>query len=246
MSENLTPRQMASRINGAKSRGPITPEGKAISSMNAAKHNIFSSPKVILKNESPAEYEDEIRELTEKYQPNGLEERRSIINYVLNYWRLERIWEMEAEAMNYHMDQIRAEMAASGDFTSESYLSFLALERAHQKSVAYPRLSVYEGRIRLACERSKAELAAILAERRRNNKLETKPEPEAVAADVAQPVPSPETEATPAAEPATPVRNNEPKPPAFRLPGTARNKPCPCGSGQKYKRCCLINPPKAA
>jgi hypothetical protein len=27
-------------------------------------------------------------------------------------------------------------------------------------------------------------------------------------------------------------------------PKVGRNEPCPCGSGQKYKRCCLGKPPK--
>lgn len=26
-----------------------------------------------------------------------------------------------------------------------------------------------------------------------------------------------------------------------KYPGTARNSPCPCGSGKKYKRCCGVN-----
>ena len=25
-----------------------------------------------------------------------------------------------------------------------------------------------------------------------------------------------------------------------RMPKVGRNKPCPCGSGKKYKKCCLI------
>ncbi|MGA2149181.1 MAG: SEC-C metal-binding domain-containing protein [Bryobacteraceae bacterium] len=35
-----------------------------------------------------------------------------------------------------------------------------------------------------------------------------------------------------------PYRRPEPK--------IGRNEPCPCGSGQKYKRCCLNKPVTAA
>ena len=31
------------------------------------------------------------------------------------------------------------------------------------------------------------------------------------------------------------------KPGAERFPGTPRGAPCPCGSGNKYKRCCGVN-----
>lgn len=30
----------------------------------------------------------------------------------------------------------------------------------------------------------------------------------------------------------------------LRFPGTGRNAPCPCGSGEKYKRCCIREVPK--
>ncbi len=34
-----------------------------------------------------------------------------------------------------------------------------------------------------------------------------------------------------------------PPPSARRRPPVSRNAPCPCGSGRKYKRCCLGKPP---
>ncbi|MEO7649587.1 MAG: SEC-C metal-binding domain-containing protein, partial [Bryobacteraceae bacterium] len=38
---------------------------------------------------------------------------------------------------------------------------------------------------------------------------------------------------------ATPVDSPEPcESPTVAAAGTARNSPCPCGSGVKYKRCC--------
>ena len=35
-------------------------------------------------------------------------------------------------------------------------------------------------------------------------------------------------------------------PPAERFPAAGRNDPCPCGSGQKYKKCCLTMPQSRA
>src|SRR5215471_2304271 len=43
-----TPKQAAaSRANGAKSRGPVTPEGKAISSRNALKYGLYAESHII-------------------------------------------------------------------------------------------------------------------------------------------------------------------------------------------------------
>lgn len=35
---------------------------------------------------------------------------------------------------------------------------------------------------------------------------------------------------------------NKPKPFVRDAPKTGRNDPCPCGSGKKYKKCCMVHP----
>ncbi|MBM3740739.1 MAG: hypothetical protein FJW39_33755 [Acidobacteria bacterium] len=55
----------ASRLNGAASRGPVTPRGKAHSSRNATTHGLTARD-VVLSNENPEAYqpiEDRIRTL---------------------------------------------------------------------------------------------------------------------------------------------------------------------------------------
>jgi hypothetical protein len=41
------------RIYGRKSRGPVTPEGKRISSQNALQHGAYSHHAILLRNEDP-------------------------------------------------------------------------------------------------------------------------------------------------------------------------------------------------
>ena len=49
-------RAEASRKNGAKSRGPKTPEGKARASQNALKHGLRAQKYVVLPDEDAAEF----------------------------------------------------------------------------------------------------------------------------------------------------------------------------------------------
>jgi hypothetical protein len=61
-----TARAEASRRNGARSRGPRTPEGKARSSQNALKHGIRAQKFLVLPDEDAAESRRSRRRLVEE------------------------------------------------------------------------------------------------------------------------------------------------------------------------------------
>jgi hypothetical protein len=62
-------RAEASRKNGAKSRGPKTPEGKARSAQNALKHGMRAQMYVLLPDENAAEFADLDAALVEELTP---------------------------------------------------------------------------------------------------------------------------------------------------------------------------------
>jgi hypothetical protein len=65
--------------------------------------------------------------------------------------------------------------------------------------------------------------------------------PEPVTLDQLKPAPPVHNDAQPAPAPEEPVHNPAQSPRTVP-PKIGRNEPCPCGSGKKYKRCCLDNP----
>jgi hypothetical protein len=93
-----------SRANGAKSNGPVTPEGKARSSHNSSAHGIFTSP-VVLRNENNADFLELEAAFLEEWDPQGPTEQVLLEQMIVARWRLARIWQAEAAGLDMQMDQ---------------------------------------------------------------------------------------------------------------------------------------------
>ena len=85
-----TPVQVLSnRQNSLYSTGPVTPEGRAISSQNSRKHGLCSK-QIVLPGEDSAEY-DALREnLLADYAPANDTERTLVEEVAAGSWRLAR------------------------------------------------------------------------------------------------------------------------------------------------------------
>ena len=80
----------SSRINGAKSRGPITPEGKQRSSMNAVKHGILAKH-ICLNIEKPEVFEELVAAFCTRFQPEDEVELRLVEQAAMAQLRFERV-----------------------------------------------------------------------------------------------------------------------------------------------------------
>jgi hypothetical protein len=90
-------RAEASRRNGAKSRGPQSPEGKARSAQNALKHGLRARKYVVLPDEDAAEFAALEAALTEELAPVGALQSILVARIARAAWRLERAERLEVE-----------------------------------------------------------------------------------------------------------------------------------------------------
>jgi hypothetical protein len=94
-------RAEASRRNGAKSRGPKTPEGKARSAQNALKHGMGAEKHMVLPQEDGAEFEALAAALIEELEPAGALQVALARRVAVAAWRLDRADRIEAELFAY-------------------------------------------------------------------------------------------------------------------------------------------------
>ena len=97
-------RSEAARRNGAKSNGPKTPEGKAISSANSLRHGMTAKA-ILLTNENPEAYTKLAAAYYEKFQPADDVERDLVDEMVIAKWRQRRDWSNEAALFDLEMDR---------------------------------------------------------------------------------------------------------------------------------------------
>jgi hypothetical protein len=98
-----TERQIeASRANGARSRGPVPPEGKRNSSRNAVKHGLLAST-IVLKGEIEERFLELLNDLVEELQPETSIECSLVETIAAARWRQLRLWGMEKAGMEYQI-----------------------------------------------------------------------------------------------------------------------------------------------
>ena len=85
----------ASRHNGARSKGPVTPEGKAKASRNALKHGLCAMEHLVLEDEVPDDLEELIAHLTDEVGATTEIEARLARRLAIAFWKSERAERIE-------------------------------------------------------------------------------------------------------------------------------------------------------
>ena len=134
-------RSEAARRNGARSRGPVTPEGKLASAQNSLKHGLFASS-VTIDGESTEAFTDLHASVFERLHPDGPLELALAENMVMCRWRLMRLWAMEKSALNHEMRK----QAAANQAEDKPTCAALAYRALTDETNSLDNLSRYETR----------------------------------------------------------------------------------------------------
>lgn len=156
LNEKLS-RAESSRINGAKSNGPITPEGRQRSSWNRTTHGMHST-RVVLRNECMQTYMHLSERFTGLFQPRDVFEQELVSNLVNARWRIRRLEAASAANLDLAIEEGRPEFAQKYqnlDRTHEHALAYRALAQSPQSDL----MSRHEDRQHRLFERSYRLLA---------------------------------------------------------------------------------------
>src|SRR4051812_33478073 len=158
--------RLASRLNGQKSRGPKTAEGKAVSARNAIKHGL-NSASVVLWCEKKEKFLEYLEDLTAEWQPETITELELVTALADAQWQLKRLTAIRTASIDLEMD--RAEKSFREDFPASDETTRLALawQALAVESRTLAELNRHEAHLRRIVDRSISKLLAIAEARSR-------------------------------------------------------------------------------
>jgi len=89
----------ASKTNGARSRGPVTPEGKRNSSRNSTRHGLLAQA-MVLEEESVRSFQKLLAAFMDEYQPRTASQVALVETMAVTRWRQSRVWRAQKTAMD--------------------------------------------------------------------------------------------------------------------------------------------------
>jgi len=146
-------KSIQARINGAKSHGPKTPDGKRASSQNARTHGL-GSQFVVFDGESEDDFNQHWQEFIDEHQPCTPTERELVHRLAVASWRLHRCYAREASIIKLKMiDQQERLDDDYDDLTPADHAAY-AFRSLADTGRALELLNRYETRDRRAFDQS--------------------------------------------------------------------------------------------
>ncbi|HEY3743583.1 MAG TPA: SEC-C domain-containing protein [Bryobacteraceae bacterium] len=239
----------ANRANSLLSTGPTTSEGKLASSRNAQSHGLTTRD-ALLPGEDLAEYQQHHAAYIDHFRPSGPIDIEAATEIADLRWRLRRVPAYEAQLISMEVHRLKTDpelKPLTQVLDSDSQFIALAFRRLVETRTLTNLLNLES---RLARRIDKLQTWLELSKRTRldqESKARIRAAAAAVRARMEQTVEEPiepGNEEIETVEEIGNAQNEANSDPAAEEPSVAnrkvgRNERCPCGSGLKFKRCCL-------
>jgi hypothetical protein len=168
-------RSEAARINGGKSRGPTTPEGKATSSMNALRHGMCAKS-LVLTNEDEEKFQAMRDGYMQHFQPEGEVELDLMEEVISSRWRQRRIWGIETALLDLQMDTQMKEIEDQFKHIDETTRTAIAYKSLADTSKSLTQTTRHEALFSRQYRLAMKTLIQIQKERKESN-LQNEPKP---------------------------------------------------------------------
>ena len=200
------------RANGAKSRGPVTPEGRAKSSQNSVRHGLTATS-IVLPTESQEDFQILLDGYVEQFHPHGDVQMEMVEVMVAARWRLRRICTIETSLLNNELVRREDEMDREfNNISGDDRLAWVFQKLAnHQQCLAL--LVRYEGALNRSYDRAFKHLMIL-----------QRPSPGAGPEQGPEQCPAP---ASPTNSPRVQPERTEPAPNPESAPDPNPGRPCP-------------------
>jgi len=157
-------RRAAARANGAKSHGPVTPEGKAKSALNAVTHGLTATG-LVLTTESKEKYNALLASYHDECDPQGPIENALVEQIASAQWLHRRSLEMITALLDVTMDRMEKEISEEFEHIDNAARTALAFAKQADESGTLALLNRYATRHARDYHRALDKLGQIQSDR---------------------------------------------------------------------------------
>ena len=175
------------RANGAKSHGPVTPEGRATSSRNSLRHG-FTAKSIVLSTESQEDFQALLDSYVDQFDPQGGVEMDLVQTMAAARWRLRRICSIETTLLDKEMTRNAKDIRREFNNPDDAGRLAWVFKKLADNGQSLALLMRYEGTLNRSYDRAFKQLLLLQSTRNRTPPNEPKP---AVTPRIVNPIPPP-------------------------------------------------------
>jgi hypothetical protein len=153
-----------SRANGAKSHGPVTPEGKARSAANSRRHGLAAAS-ILIEGESQEDFDLLLADFLHQFQPQTAVETDLVEVMAIARWRLRRLLAMEAHMLDLEMLRRRKQMNSEFDGMEPTHRLAFVFQELSENGQSLTLLLRYEGSLNRTYDKALKQLLLLQSTR---------------------------------------------------------------------------------